>query len=157
MELYLPPPPPPPKNDGRFKKGHVPANKGKKWDDFMSKKGQRKARKGWKNCEIGHAFGRKRPDNAGRCRKAVVGIDDEGRLRFFDYIGSAAAFIGGSRENVGRCCRDNASGKVLTTSKGKGRGKGSPPVNTDHRYLGMRFYFETDVEIWKGKIKREVR
>jgi hypothetical protein len=31
--------------DGRFEKGHVPTNKGKTWDDFMSKEGQRQSRK----------------------------------------------------------------------------------------------------------------
>ncbi len=30
---------------GRFKKGQVPANKGKKWEEFMSKEGQKNSRK----------------------------------------------------------------------------------------------------------------
>lgn len=30
---------------GRFEKGHIPANKGKTWDEYMSKEGQEKSRK----------------------------------------------------------------------------------------------------------------
>lgn len=30
---------------GQFQKGHIPTNKGKKWDDYMSKKGQKNSRK----------------------------------------------------------------------------------------------------------------
>lgn len=37
---------------GRFMKGFVPANKGKKWDDFASKKAQRRMKKGWKNLPL---------------------------------------------------------------------------------------------------------
>lgn len=32
-------------NDGRFRKGNVPFNKGKKWDEFMSKEGQENSRR----------------------------------------------------------------------------------------------------------------
>lgn len=31
-------------SDGRFQKGHVPMNKGKRWDDFMSTEGQKNSR-----------------------------------------------------------------------------------------------------------------
>ncbi len=33
------------KAGGRFPKGHIPANKGKKWDEFMSQEGQANSRK----------------------------------------------------------------------------------------------------------------
>lgn len=132
-------------------KGHTPANKGKTWDEFMSKKGQRNARKGWKNLDI-HRNKNGRPDTAGRCRKKVVAIRDNGTFTVFDYIGSAAQAVGGSRENVGRCCRENASGKVLKHEWGRGRKKGSSLINTDHKYLGIRWYFEKDFNIWKTKI-----
>lgn len=32
-------------NDGRYRKGNAPANKGKKWDEYMSKEGQENSRK----------------------------------------------------------------------------------------------------------------
>lgn len=53
---------------GRFLKGCVPANKGKKWDEFMSKRSQRRSAKGWKNLEK-H---RVRPATAGRKPKQVA-------------------------------------------------------------------------------------
>lgn len=45
-ELYIPPEPKAYNvKTGRFMKGHVPHNKGKKWSDYMSKKAQRRAAK----------------------------------------------------------------------------------------------------------------
>lgn len=35
------------KKNGRFVKRHIPANKGKKWDEIMSIEVQEKCRKGW--------------------------------------------------------------------------------------------------------------
>ena len=127
--------------NGRFMKGHVPANKGKTWDEFMPKKSQRRSAKGWKNLDI-HRNKNGRPDNAGRCRKQVVGIMDDGKWRVFSYIGSAGRWVGGSRENVGRCCRLNEAKAVNRKTGG---------INTDHRYKGVRFYFETDTQ-WINKI-----
>ena len=34
------------KQTGRYMKGHVPANKGKKWSEWMSKRGARRSAKG---------------------------------------------------------------------------------------------------------------
>lgn len=143
-ELYIPPEPVeyrPPK--GQFQKGHIPFNKGKKWDDFMGKRKQRKAMRGWKNLELYRPTSR--PDNAGRCRKQVVGIMDDGSWLVFPYIGKAAEWVGGCRENVRRCCQYNGARKVC---KRKSR-----QVNTDHKYKGVRFYYETD-DIWISKIKQ---
>ena len=58
---------------GRFVKGHQPANKGKKWDEYMSKRNQRKAARGWKNLDI-H---RHRSENAGRPKKPVIAVMDD--------------------------------------------------------------------------------
>ena len=66
-----------------------------------------------------------------------------------------ALWCGGSRENVGRCCRDNASRKVCKHSWRPGQKKGSTTINTDHRYMGIRFYFEADREIWMPKFKKQ--
>lgn len=132
------------KKNGRFMKGHVPANKGKKWDEFMSKKGQRNSKKGWKN--LGLYRPKTRPDNAGRCRKAVIAVTDEGKWFYFEYIGQPCelGFVG-SRENIRRCCQFNQKRhKNLKTGK----------VNTDHKYQGMRWYYESD-EQWLEKIKTQ--
>ena len=135
---------------GRFMKGHVPANKGKTWDEYMSKRSQRKARKGWKNLDTHRPTSR--PDTAGRCRKPVIAVLDDGSFCYFGHIGDAALWIGGSRENVGRCCRENASKRKLLRPWGKTSGRNAP-TNTDHRYKGVRWYFETDNE-WMTKVKR---
>ena len=156
---------------GRFLKGHVSANKGKKWSEFMSKRGQRRARKGWKNLDL-HRNKNGRADTAGRSRKQVIAVMDDGRWLIFPYIGAAAEWCGGNREkrtssessaetlsgnaesrvssaraNIGRCCRQNQNRPILRNPHGKPTGK----VNTDHRYMGIRWYFETD-SIWTQKI-----
>ena len=49
-ELYLPPAPPTrSRTTGRFMKGHRPANKGKKWSEYMPKRSQLRCAKGWEN------------------------------------------------------------------------------------------------------------
>ena len=141
-ELYLPPEVP--KRNavtGRFMKGHTPANKGKKWSEYMSKRAQKRAAKGWKNLDKYRP--KTRPDNAGRIRKQVIAVMDDGAWLYFSSVSSAAAWIGRMQENVGRCCRLNQS-RHVNRFTGK--------VNTDHRYLGVRFYFEDD-DIWTTKIK----
>ena len=59
---------------GQFLKGSTPFNKGKRWSEWMSKRGQRKAKKGWKNLIPG-------VNNAGGLNaKPVICMDDEGTL-----------------------------------------------------------------------------
>lgn len=142
-ELYLPPQLKPYNaKTGCFLKGHVPHNKGKKWSEYMSKRGQRRAAKGWKNLTKFRPA--TRPDTAGRCRKAVIALEDDGSWHYFPYLRPAAEWCGGSRENVGRCCRENESRRV---NRKTGR------MNTDHCYKGIRFYFEAD-GIWTTKINK---
>jgi hypothetical protein len=151
-ELYIPPVRKPynPTN-GQFLKGHEPANKGKAWNEWMSKRGQRRAKKGWVNIDKYRPTSR--PDTAGRCRKEVIAVMDDGTWFHFSYLGPAAEWVGGSRENVGRCCRSNQSKKVCKHDWRQGQPKGASRINTDHRYKGVRFYFETD-NIWTTKIKQ---
>lgn len=132
--------------NGRFLKGHTSHNKGKKWDDFMSKAAQRRAAKGWKNLEkYRYRAKENRSAYAGRNKKAVIAVMDDGTWKYFPHVGIAGRWSGGTRENVGRCCRYNESRHV-----NKKNGK----VNTDHRYKGVRFYFETD-SIWTTKINND--
>lgn len=138
---------------GRFMKGHVPANKGKRWDEFKSKRSQRRSSKGWKNLELY----RHRPDTAGRAKKQVVAVMDNGRFYVLPCLKVANKWlrdnlgITGCWENIGRCCRLNASRKVCKHDWRKNEKKGSARVNTDHRYQGIRWYFEND-DIWMEKI-----
>lgn len=142
-ELYIPPIPKT-RNavTGQFLKGNVPYNKGKKWSEYMDKRAQKRAAKGWKNLDRYRP--NQRPDNAGRCRKAVIAVEDDGTWYMFNYLGAAAEALGGSRENIGRCCRFNANRLKLRNGK----------VNTDHKYNGYRFYFESD-NIWTTKITQQ--
>lgn len=143
-ELYIESPKPTHnRKTGHFLKGHTPANKGKKWSEYMSKRSQKRAAKGWKNLEKYRP--QNRPDNAGRCRKKCVAVLDDGRWRPFDYIGAAAEWIGGERTNVRRCCMLNGSSTILR----KGAHKGT--INNDHKYLGVRFYYFDD-DIWTTKV-----
>lgn len=137
---------------GRFLKGHIPHNKGKRWSDYMGKRKQKRCAKGWKNLDL-HRNKNGRPDTAGRCRKPVVAVMDNGSWVVFDYLGAAAEWLGGgNRENIGRCCRSNESKKVCKHDWRQGQPKGASRVNTDHRYMGIRWYFESD-NIWTTKIK----
>ena len=137
---------------GRFMKGNVPANKGKKWDEYMGKRAQRRAKKGWKNLDK-YRNKNGRADNAGRCRKVVIAVMDDGKWNVFPYLGAAAKWVGGTRENVGRCCRDNQSKRKLSRPWGIRSGHKPEAVNTDHRYKGVRFYFESD-NTWMEKINQ---
>lgn len=143
-ELYIPP-----LLDGRNKvtgeylPGHVPYNKGMTWDEYLSKDAQERCKKGWDNFQKYRP--KHRPDNCGRCRKPVIAVMDNGCWLYFSYLGAAAEWIGGSRENIGRCCRYNRQTALRW---------GKHPPNTDHRYLGVRWYFEED-NIWISKIKQQ--
>ena len=140
------------KQTGRFLKGHVPANKGKKWSDYMGKRAMKRAAKGWKNLDL-HRNKNGRSDVAGRCRKQVVAVMDDGRWLVFPYVGAAAEWLGNcNRENIGRCCRCNESKKVCKHDWRPNQPKGASRVNTDHKYMGIRWYFETD-NVWTEKIK----
>lgn len=105
----------------------------------------KRAAKGWKNLDL-HRNKNGRPDNAGRCRKQVIAVDDEGKWYHFSYVGNAAMWIGGNRENVSRCCRHNQARHI---------NKKTGAINTDHKYMGFRFYFESD-SIWMAKISNLV-
>jgi hypothetical protein len=118
--------------NGRFLKGHVPANKGKKWNEFMPKRSQKRSAKGWSNLDKN----RVRPATAGRPKKPVIALTDDGDFIYFPFVGAAAKWCGGLRENVARCCRQNET-----------------TANTDHKYLGYRFYFE-EGSVWLDKIKK---
>lgn len=126
--------------NGQFLKGHTPFNKGKKWSEYLSKRKQKRCAKGWKNLEKYRPHG---CPGAGRNKKQVIAVMDDGRWLCFSYIGAAGQWAGGNRENVRRCCQQNQA-RHVNRKTGK--------VNTDHRYMGVRFYYEED-DLWTTKIK----
>ena len=139
--------------NGQFMKGHEPKNKGRKWDEWADNKAQRSMKKGWKNLDKYRP--KERPDTAGRCRKKVVSVRNNGQYIMFAYLGDAAEWIGGNRENVGRCCRENQSRREKKRDWCPGYPKGTSRVNTDHQYKGVRFYFAED-PIWMEKIGKDI-
>ncbi len=147
-ELWLPPARVNPINN-RFQKGHVPANKGKKWDEYMPKQSQRRAAKGWVN--VVKYRPKKRSDVAGRARKKVVVVTDDGKFRIFSYLKEASDWLGRNHDNVGRCCRANMSKKVCKHNWRQGQPKGADLVNTDHKYMGYRWYYYDD-PVWWDKV-----
>ena len=64
---------------GRFLPGHVPANKGKRWADYLSIESQREMAKGWKNLDEHRSENGKK--HGGRNRKPIVAITDDGKFR----------------------------------------------------------------------------
>jgi hypothetical protein len=71
-------------------------------------------------------------------------VTDAGELAFFPYVGDAAEKLGISQRNISRCCMSNEKGisdKRMT-------------INTDHRYKGIRWYYESDNK-WTTKIKQQ--
>lgn len=123
-ELYLPPIIKPilqdTKTNGRFPKGHTPHNKGKKWSEYMGKRAQKRASKGWKNLDIHRP--KKRPDTTIRCSKPVIAVNKDGTWLYYPNITTAAKYNNCARENVKRCC------KLNTTQ-----------TNTDHKCNGLTY------------------
>jgi len=127
--------------NGRFMKGHIPANKGRKWSEYLPKRKQNRCARGWANLDLHRCNGG--GPNSGRPKKPVIALTDDGEFKYFSYTDAAARYFNGSRHNVARCCRQNHLGTL--DRKGV--------VNTDHKYLGIRFYFEGD-NVWLDKIKK---
>lgn len=132
-------------HNGRFLKGHKPLNKGRKWSEYMSEESQRNSRKGWENLNK-YRNRNGRPDTAGRSRRAVVAVRNNGKYHLFNFIGAAAKWLGGSRENICRCCREN---------RARHANQKTGAVNTDHQYKGVRFYYADD-PIWQEKIGHDI-
>ena len=152
FELYLPPIKPQyNRKTGRFLKGHEPHNKGKSWEEWMSKRGRRKASKGWKNLQLHPA--RNHPRLIEMQKKKLVAVTDDGKFKIFSCSPEAAEWLGtGSRENIGRCARYNARRKECKHDWRPGQPKGADRVNTDHKYMGIRWYFYDDL-IWWDKVE----
>ncbi len=127
--------------NGQFMRGYVPTNKGRSWDEWLPKKSQRRCRRGWKNLDKYRCKGH---PNAGRPRLPVVLVRDDGTFTIFPYLNCCAEALGGNEPNVRRCCVLNGS---LVVNKKTGR------VNSDHKYMGVRLYYEKDTDIWMSKIK----
>ncbi len=98
MELYLPPPPAiKNKQTGHFLKGHTPHNKGKKWDEFLSKEHQKQALKN---------LSRKgNPNLAGWNKKEVIAIKNGKIFGVFKSANDAGRKLNLIASNIRLCCR----------------------------------------------------
>lgn len=129
---------------GRFLKGRKTHNKGKKWDEYMSVEGQQRAKRGWINLSIyAESAKRMRSPLSGKKPAPVIGIEN-GRPMYFPSIEAAARWINGLPQSIHRCMHDNRA-KTINKRNGK--------INTDHKYKGVRFYYEND-DSWMQKIIR---
>lgn len=89
------------RNNGRFVKGMIPHNKGKKWDEWMD---GRKKKKVLKNLEVRREHGN--PDLPGWNRKAIIAIK-EGKEYWFE-----SSMMAAKKMNLcGRNIRHVAEGK----------------------------------------------
>lgn|SRR5574344_914277 len=97
FELYIEPERPQRnRKTGRFMVGHVPFNKGMKWNDFIPSEKQRTiidaAIKAFGSCK------------KGSYKRSVVMIDGD-RYKVFESAVDAWRKTGISRSNINRCCR----------------------------------------------------
>ena len=98
MELYLEPERPK-RNllNGQFFKGNVPHNKGKKWDEWMSKKGQKKV----KRIIHKHLPHKGNPNLAGWNARPIFALDDEGNtVGWFKSSNDAERKVGICSRNI---------------------------------------------------------
>lgn len=122
---------------GRFQKGCTSPTKGRKWDEWMSKEGQKRSLANLVKGRGPHI----RSENAGRPRRAVIAVTANGAWRYFDSLADASRALHVSISNIRRCCQKNQAPSP--------RGI----INTDHYNKGFRFYFEDD-PIWQQKINK---
>lgn len=94
--------------NGRFLKGHVPHNKGKKWGDYI------KSRRKINNMRKGLELGRKgNPNIAGINSRPVVAIKDGELIAVFSSSNDAERKTGICGRNIRSCCsgkRNTAGG-----------------------------------------------
>ena len=131
-------------SNGRFAKGSVPFNKGRKWSEWMREDMQAKV----KAIGVKNLTHRAKKGDAGTCHKPVIAIDPEGRMSRHIDIKSASEHFHIGRENIGRCCRYNRKGLEPTGTWKR--------INTNHKYMGIRFYYEDDVHIWSNARRKSV-
>ena len=90
------PAPPKRKAHGRFAAGHIPANKGRKWSEWMPAEGQKAA---LRNLDKGRKCNNwKKATDA--CKRPVVGVTLDGRYFYFDSSADAGRATGIMAENI---------------------------------------------------------
>lgn len=146
--LYIGPEKPTRDRKGRYIKGNVAHNRGKKWDDFLSKEKQehilRCASKGREKIAQ-----KGRSPNAGRPKRPVIMVMGDGMFHRFDSVGAVQKWSNGIflATSVRFTCQINQQRRKC---------KRTGLINTDYRLFGVRFYYEDD-DIWMEKINEKYR
>lgn len=86
--------------NGQFLKGHTPDNKGKKWDEWMPKRAQKRI---LKNLDRVRPKGGN-PNLPGSNRKRVVMVTPKGNWAVFESATDAAKKMNLIRRNISHCC-----------------------------------------------------
>ena len=99
------------KRNGCFAKGHTPANKGRKWEEWMSEGGRINAKK---NLEKGRHCGNWKIAQESR-KIAIVGVAPNGKAVYFDCAADAERKTGIYATNIRHCCngKRNEAGGVF--------------------------------------------
>lgn len=135
-ELRLAPQPVSRNVKGQFTKGHKPYNKGKKWEDYMSKRQLERARRSaCKNIARARLM---RVNYPGRPTKKIIAVDERGQWTCFESIKDASLKLDIDKSNISRCAGLNL----------KAEREGL--INTDHHCYGIRFYYESSL-LWFQK------
>ena len=86
--------------NGKFKKGHTPANKGKKRELWMSDEGDKRVRA----AAAVSMLGKKNP-NAGRKGKPIFATDKDGKRTRYQSIVLCAESLGVDRRDIVNCLK----------------------------------------------------
>lgn len=84
--------------NGRFLKGHIPFNKGKKWSDYID---GRKKRKMLKKLSLGR---KGNPSIAGHNARQVVALKDKRLIAVYPSSNAAERKTGICSRNIRSCC-----------------------------------------------------
>ncbi len=138
-ELHIEKPLPYNPLNGRFIRGHVPHNKGKKWPEYFD---MRKAKRVLKYLELGRIKGNS--SLPGRNRKEIVGIKDGKLIAFKSSIEAAKILKAKGIRVNSRNIRSVCHGKPELVQK-------------KYHFIrrkagGYEWYFASDVEKYKDKL-----
>lgn len=102
MELYIPPERPQ-KYKGKFLKGNIPGNKGKKWEDFYSEETIKKLRDHLKKIQK-----MKKPRKNPITKEVKVIAIKDGKYFYFPSAKIASQKTGANHGHIIQCCRKKA-------------------------------------------------
>lgn len=140
-ELYLPPVLEAPK---AARKRQNP-NKGRKWDEWMPKRAQKKIRRALALAAERRRGTHRLYQSGGRKKRKVIAVLDDGQWTCFESQASAARAIGTTPSVVSCICYRNKRGSETREPQRH--------PNHDYRCHGVRLYYENDRH-WMERIRQ---